>query len=108
MTKAELLRSYILKHPDATPTALVEIIRRDHKDIKLAPQEISTLRGKMRQKGELPDTQEGEVAAPAPAAQLNGQVAPALSLADKLARLKEAVEAVGGIDEARRILDMLK
>lgn len=94
-TKADLIREYLAKLPDEGPTSLAQKIMEENAGVLVRAQEVSTMRSKLKERGLLPAlTGEEEVVAG--------------DLADRLARLKEAADAVGGPEEAKRILDLLR
>lgn len=102
MTKADIIRSFLRRFPEETPSALVDLIKAENKDMKLVPQEVSTIKSKMKSRELATINIEQEEEEEEPMRSDEG------SLAEKLARLKEAADAVGGVDEAKRILDMLR
>jgi hypothetical protein len=111
-TKAEIVREYLLKFPEMRPTEMARRILDENKGLKLRIQEISTIKGKMKKDGTFPPASVAPERKPAPATpQKQASAAPqspGMNLADRLARLKEAADAVGGPEAAKRILDLMK
>lgn len=101
-SKAEIVREYLTRYPEVGPTELADRVKKDHPGLKLRGQEVSTIKGKLKTRGLWPPTPEEKPA------QNGAGPAKEVTLADKLRRLKEAADAVGGVEEAIELLQLLK
>jgi hypothetical protein len=105
MTKADLIREYLAKFPQMGPTKLANKIMQENRGFVIRGQEISNLKGKPRPAVQ---TIAQAVVATPPAVSNNAPDPKEDSMADRITQLREAAEAVGGIEEAKKILDLLK
>ena len=119
-TKADIIRTYLLKYPEMKSAEMVKKIMAEHRGLSVVTQEIANYRRELQEQGKWPPAKQQTAPAPSnreppqeevrqePAAAQPAEVSSKPSLAERLARLKEAAEAVGGIAEAKKILDLLE
>lgn len=115
-SKAEVIRTAVLQNPKLGPTEIVRIVEGVLPGTKVRTQEVSTIKGEMRKKGTLPEgaakppaVVEQEVQREPVIAQATPAAAPAAGdVAARIQNLKDAAAALGGVEPAKRILDMLK
>src|SRR5262245_46154313 len=97
-TKASVIREYLSKHGDEMgPAALAQVIMKDHPSLKVRPQQISTM--KSRLKAQANGAAQAKVQGGSQKAGAGG------GIARHLANLKEAARALGK-EEAKQILDL--
>lgn len=110
MSKADIIREAIRENPGKTPKEITEILLAQDPRLKISPNEISTYKSIMKKQTVVePKVTSGaaegaEVAeSPEPAGAI-----PETNLADKLLQLKEIARSLGGNEETKRLLDILK
>lgn len=102
-SKAALIREYLTQYPDQGAAAIAQLIEEENAGVKVRPQEVSNIKGQMEKTGQWPP-RPAEAAQTAAAPQARRET----GLAERIAALREAAEAVGGPEEAKKILDLLK
>ena len=96
-TKAELIRGALAKHPQMKPAQIARLIMQENEGVKVDGSEVSKYKsGKQKGAKKAPGTEPAPAPPPRQA-----------SVSERVAELKRAALALGGIDEARRILDLL-
>ncbi len=103
-TKADIVREYLLKFTNLGPSELIELILSDHPGLRLRPQEVSTIKGKLKKDGKWP----GPTTTSPPIEPAQDVLVQPSSFAEKLLDLKAAAEAVGGCEEAKKLLDIIR
>jgi hypothetical protein len=93
MSKSDLIRAAIRESPNLSAAEVLELIREKHPQMKWQASEVVRLMPEPRP------------ASAGPPPEPPGRAEPTLS--EKLLRLKEAAQAVGGSEEAKRLLDLL-
>jgi hypothetical protein len=108
MTKADVIRDLIRKNPEAKPKAIIAIAKENHKDVKVSAQEVSTYRGQLRAAGEL-DGKPKKKSKKKRGRPKGKRASPTESFIrlEGITKLKEAVESLGGKENARKILEIL-
>lgn len=111
MKKAAIVRDYLERHPDLGTGELTRLILQENKGMKLHPQEVSKYRSRMR-KDKLETVNPVMGTTYSEAHMVVESHSPSVvpspeSLSRNLIRLKEAAQAVGGMEEAKRILDLM-
>jgi hypothetical protein len=99
MTKAALIRTYIANFPEMGPSALARRIVDENNGLKVRPNEVGTIKGRMKREGDVK-----------PAMKTITQVhvkGTNPSVVEVVLMFRALADSVGGKEEAKRILDAI-
>ena len=99
INKTQAVLAYLADNPDDKPKAVAEAL--SSRGIKVTAGAVSTIKFNAAKKGTAPAAKIGR---PAKAVKASGQGSSSL---DQLLAAKDLVDKVGGVDEAKRLLDAL-
>ncbi len=126
VTKAAVIRHYLAEYPDMGPTALVERIIASNPKMKLSAAEVSTTKTNMLKKNAAETAAASGTSGDAAVFQPGGsgnqnlgsngdapktrkkRVVQTLSFVDKVTEFKSAIDAVGGAEEAKKLLELFQ
>ena len=101
VNKSEIVRQYCAEHPDEKPKAVSEALAAQ--GIKVTPASVSTIKFQASKKGALPAASGRKPATKKMAARGSSSD----SQMDLLLAAKSLAEKVGGVSEAKKLLDNL-
>ncbi len=99
INKSQTVLAYMADNPEAKPKEVSEALAA--KGIKVTAGAVSTIKFNAAKKGTAPAAKVGR---PAKSAKVSGKGSSSL---DQLLAAKDLVDKVGGVDEAKRLLDAL-
>jgi hypothetical protein len=98
--KSHVIREFLARYPEEGPTALANRIMEAHPEYRIKAQEVSVCKSEMKKKG-------GGLTPQTSSTETPHQAANSKDLAGKLATLKRVADELGGVEETKKILDLL-